>query len=269
MMAIEIEQMTVCLSKCPILQDITLTLEEGKVTMLLGANGAGKTTLLKAILGLIPLEKGTVAYNGKKWPAAPSFRFSPAERAKIMAYVPQHTSPLLRYTVEEFVLMGITPYLGWRNTPAKDHIQRMQSILTDMDLLPLARRSMDTLSGGERQRAYLARAMMQDTPFLLLDEPTASLDYARQHLFLEQLARMVAQSGKGGILTIHDPNLALQYGERFVFLHKGRLLGITSRDEADFPSRFEQLARIVYSPRIALTKAADAEGEPYIIYWKL
>lgn len=120
--------------------------------------------------------------------------------------------------------MGATAYLGAFSRPGRDSLTKAAGILEGLGCARLLGRRMDTLSGGERRMAYLARAVMQDAPYLLLDEPVDSLDFARQHGFLASLRAYTGEKGAGCLMTIHDPGLAYRYCDRLILLHHGGVL---------------------------------------------
>ena len=124
-------------------------------------------------------------------------------------------------TVEEYVLLGAVPYLSFGAVPGRGWRARVAAVLSEMELSALAGCGMGEISGGERQRAALAQVLLTQAPFLLLDEPTAHLDVRRQHEFLQRLRGLSAQQGKGILVSVHDPNLALRYAERVAVLSKG------------------------------------------------
>lgn len=216
---LEIRGLTVCRGKRRVLEDVSFALPQGQLTGVLGLNGAGKTTLIHAILGFCPTVSGAVEIDGQ-----PVKNLSAAGRAKKLSYVPQNYQGGFRFTVEEFVSMGVTAYLGAFSRPGKDSLDKAAETLGALGCSYLSDRSMDTLSGGECRMAYLARAMMQDSPYLLLDEPVDSLDFSRQHGFLESLRVYMGKRNAGCLMSIHDPALAYRYCDRLILLHEGGIL---------------------------------------------
>lgn len=216
---LEIRGLTVCRGKRLILENVSLSLPAGQLAGVLGLNGAGKTTLLHAILGFCPTVSGTIEVDGQ-----PVKKLSAAARAKKISYVPQNYQGGFRFSVEEFVSMGVTAYLGAFSQPGKDSLTKAEAILERLGCPHLLGRSMDTLSGGEGRMAYLARAILQDSPYLLLDEPVDSLDFARQHGFLTSLREYTGEKGAGCLMTIHDPGLAYRYCDRLILIHRGGVL---------------------------------------------
>ncbi|MGL4738724.1 MAG: ABC transporter ATP-binding protein [Cellulosilyticaceae bacterium] len=246
-MSLNLEAVTIGYGKRKIIDRLDLQLEEGEVVALLGCNGMGKSTLFKAILGLIPIQEGSIRINDQ---ALDGCRMR--ERAKYVGYMPQHTTLGQQLYVREFVTMGLTPYLGLWEVPSKAHYAQAEGILEELELLHFAERLVDELSGGERQRVYLARLLLQDPVWMILDEPTASLDYKRQHQILASLRALAHERGKGVFFSIHDPNLALRYADRIVLVHDGRVLGSFKIDETLDTTYLIQQLRHVYDQSLEL-----------------
>lgn len=229
----------------PVLDGVSFELAPGQMTAVLGLNGAGKTTLLRAILGFCPRAAGEVAVDGELLDG-----MSASRRARKLAYVPQRYDGGFSHPVEEFVAMGVTAYLGAFSQPGRDSLRRAAEILRELGCAHLIGRPMDGISGGECRIAYLARAIMQDAGYLLLDEPVASLDFSRQHIFLSGLRRHVAARGAGCLLTLHAPELACAYAGRILILHQNRLLLDLARGDADFEARLSAALVELYGPAV-------------------
>lgn len=200
----------------PVLRECALSLRSGELVFLLGVNGAGKSTLLKSLAGLLPPEAGSVGCGGEGVYDLPLRR-----RARLAAYLPQSV-PATDMTVLEYVLLGAAPHLSFGAVPGREWEERGRSVLALLGAEALAGRGMDSLSGGERQRAALAQVLLTDACFLLLDEPAAGLDVRRQHEFLTLVRALAHSRGKGVLVSAHDPNLALRYGDRVCVLAGGR-----------------------------------------------
>lgn len=203
-------------NKC-ILNQVSLSLHAGELVVLLGVNGAGKSTLLRVLSGILKPQSGIVSYDEE-----PIYPLSPVKRAKLVSLLHQDT-PYCTMTVQEFVLLGVAPYLHFGEIPNKTHHLQAQKIMEQLSLQPLQHRPMNQLSGGERQRAALAQCLMTNATFLLLDEPTASLDIRRQHEFLDLLTALVKTEEKGALVSVHDPNLALDYATSVAVLSQNQL----------------------------------------------
>jgi len=200
------------------LDQVSLSVQPGEILVVIGPNGAGKSTLIRAVSGALPYLSGSVSVNGKDLA-----HLSSIQRARQLAVVPQARNMPAAFTVFQSVLMGRTPYLGWLGqTNSQDHRVTRHSLEQTLTL-ELAERRVGELSGGEQQRVLLARALAQDTPVLLLDEPTTHLDLQHQSSLLN-LVRQLADDKKLAVLMVlHDLNLASLYADRVALLVAGRL----------------------------------------------
>lgn len=199
-------------------QGLSLEIAAGEVVALLGPNGGGKTTLLKTLLGLVPPKAGTLRLEGR-----PLAHFSTRERAKRLAYVPQSHGATFAFTVEEVVLMGRTARAGVLAAPSPHDRAVMREALDRMGIAPLATRPYTMISGGERQLCLIARALAQEPMIVVLDEPTASLDFGNQGRVLREIRRL-AVDGLAVLFSTHDPNHALRFADRAVLIRDGGIL---------------------------------------------
>ena len=199
-----------------ILEDVEIELNKGEILSVVGPNGAGKTTLLKCIAGIVKPEKGMVLLDGKD-----ASRMKRLALARCIAYVPQSSPSKFPITVFDAVLMGRRPYISWR--PSKKDLEMVADILISMGLEDVALRDFDQLSGGQKQKVLLARAVAQDTEYLLLDEPTANLDVKHQIEVMEMISSMVKRNSVAAILAMHDLNLATRFSDRMVMLNAGKV----------------------------------------------
>ena len=201
-------------------RDISLELEPGEVLCLLGPNGAGKTTLFRTLLGLQRPLGGSVRVDDLALE-----RLRPVDIAQRMAYVPQAHITEFSYTVLDVVLMGRTARLKPFASPgpADERIARQK--LDDLGIAALADADYTRISGGQRQLALIARALAQGAPILVLDEPTASLDFGNQTMVLERI-RDLAREGYGIVLSTHDPDHALLVATRVAVIADGGLIAI-------------------------------------------
>lgn len=205
-------------ARAPALDDVTLTLVEGACTIILGPNGSGKSTLLRALLGRVPLTRGSIACLGTPLVAWPR-----AALARAVGVVPQGEYEAFPLTTRALVGMGRYPHLGpWRREGAAD-IAAIDSAMARCDVTQFAERMVDTLSGGEAQRARIARALAQEPRALVLDEPTASLDLKHEMEVLV-LLQSLAASGTTIVLVTHNLSVAAQYAHHVVLLDHGRLV---------------------------------------------
>jgi iron complex transport system ATP-binding protein len=197
---------------------VSLTLARGELLALVGPNGAGKSTLLRLLAGDLPPGGGEVSLDGR-----PLAAYRPGDLARLRAVMPQQTVLQFAFTALEVVLMGRSPHL--RGGEADQDLAIAEAAMARTDCLHLAERSYPTLSTGEQQRATLARALAQETPVLLLDEPTASLDIRHQELVM-QVARERATDGAAVLAVLHDLNLAAAHADRIAVISHGRLAAI-------------------------------------------
>jgi iron complex transport system ATP-binding protein len=194
---------------------LDVKLEQGEVLALLGPNGGGKTTLLKTLLGILKPRDGEVAIDGRSLGA-----ISVRERARLIAYVPQVHMPTFAFTVESVVLMGRTAHGNLFSRPSANDRAVAARMLEQFGIAHLATRPYTMISGGERQLVLLARALAQEPRFVVLDEPTASLDFGNQGKVMRQI-RALAAAGHGVLFTTHDPNHALRAADRAYLLRAG------------------------------------------------
>jgi iron complex transport system ATP-binding protein len=194
---------------------LDVALATGEVLALLGPNGGGKTTLLKTLLGLLKPKAGAVTLAGK-----PLGSYSIRERARVVAYVPQVHIGTFAFTVETVVLMGRTAHGNLFSRPSAHDRAVTAAVLERFGIAQLAARPYTMISGGERQLVLLARALAQEPQFIVLDEPTASLDFGNQGKVMREI-RALASSGHGVLFTTHDPNHALRVADRAYLLREG------------------------------------------------
>lgn len=198
--------------------DLSFTLVGRQVMCLLGPNGSGKSTLFKTILGLLPALDGEVRLDGERVEEWSRRRF-----AKAVAYVPQSHRAFFSFTALDLVVMGRTAHIGAFSMPSGKDRDIAHASLARLGMEHLASRSFPELSGGEQQMVLVARALAQEAQILIMDEPTASLDFGNRVKLLREIRRL-ADGGLGVVLSTHDPDHALQIADQVVLLHQGRAL---------------------------------------------
>lgn len=194
---------------------LDVALATGDVLALLGPNGGGKTTLLKTLLGLLAPQSGEVRLGDRRLASLTS-----RERARLIAYVPQFHIATFAFTVEAVVLMGRTAHGNLFSRPSSADRAIALRVLERFGIAHLRERPYTMISGGERQLVLLARALAQEPQFVVLDEPTASLDFGNQGKVMNEI-RALAKSGHGVLFTTHDPNHALRAADRAFLLRDG------------------------------------------------
>jgi iron complex transport system ATP-binding protein len=214
---IELRGVTVRFGAVDAVRDVSLTVESGEWIALIGPNGAGKTSVLRAICRLVAF-RGEVELDGQS-----VRRLSRRELARVIAFVPQTPITPHELTVAEYVLLGRTPYVAYLGDESRADRLAAQRALDRLELLSFADRPLGSLSGGELQRAVLARALAQEAPILMLDEPTTALDLGRQQQALE-LIDSLRGDGLTVVSTLHDLTLAGQYADRLVLLDRGAVV---------------------------------------------
>lgn len=212
---LEIQNLTAGYPGHPVLDRVSLTLPQGKVTVIVGPNGCGKSTLLKSLAGILKPE-GEIRLDGQSLTS-----LSSQELAQKIAYLPQNRQ-IPDITAERLVLHGRFPYLNYPRRYRKEDYAIARAAMERMGIGDLAQRSLPTLSGGQRQKVYIAMALAQDTPVILMDEPTTYLDMARQLRLMDQ-ARDLADEGKAVVLVLHDLGLAMATADQVIVLANGQV----------------------------------------------
>ena len=206
-------------------EGIDFTLGDGETLCLLGPNGCGKTTLFRTLLGLLPALEGRVELDG-----ADMAHRSRADIARRIAYVPQAQASAFPFTVREMVVMGRAARLDLLAAPSHIDHHIADNALGRLGIAHLAERVFTEISGGERQLALIARALTQEAAILVMDEPTASLDFGNQVRVLEQM-RALSQSGQAIVFATHDPDHAFLCADRVALMHQGRMIALGTPDE--------------------------------------
>ncbi len=240
---LEIRDLTVAYGELVALRRVSLSLGAGELLGVVGPNGSGKSSLIRAITRLVRPLGGDIRLDGREVGA-----LSQRELARWAAVVPQNAYLPDAFTVLEVALMGRTPHLGLLQSEGRADLAAVRRALEQTDAWRLASRRMGELSGGERQRVVVARALAQETPLLLLDEPTAHLDMGHQAAVLDLVRQLCRREGKAVLAAIHDLSLAGQYCDRLVMLNQGRIVGEGEPQEVLSP----QLLASVYGTRVSV-----------------
>lgn len=218
-----------------IAEGISFALASAESIAVLGGNGAGKSTLLRTLLGLLAPLAGSVTTGGVEIAA-----LRPAERARRLAYVPQHDAMSFGFRVIDVVLMARAAQLPWFGPPREADREAARDALARLRIAGLAERSVTELSGGERQLVLIARALAQSAPVLVMDEPTASLDFGNRARVLAEIDHLRA-AGKSIIVSTHEPDVALAHADRALLLGGGRPLALDSVERALTAANIERL----------------------------
>ena len=217
-MGVEVRNLSFSYGDRQVLEDISFRVEPGEMLSILGPNGVGKSTLFRCVLGLLSGYSGEVLINGRS-----GRTMSAQESAKHIAYIPQSSNPAFNYSVFDIVLMGATAGLSRFRSPGKEEMARCGWALEKIGISDLSERCFHRLSGGEKQLVMLARALTQNTPILMLDEPTANLDFGNQLKVLQQV-QSLAREGYTVIQTTHHPEQSYLFSDRILAIHRGRVL---------------------------------------------
>ena len=217
-MSIEVKNLSFSYGDRPVLHDISFSVEKGEFLSILGPNGVGKSTLFRCVLGLLSGYTGQVLVDG-----VDARSFGVQEAARHIAYIPQSSRSIFNYSVFDIVLMGRTSGLATFRSPGRKDKEICHWAMEKVGITRLSDRCFHRLSGGEQQLVLIARALVQKAPILMLDEPTANLDFGNQLLVLEQ-ARSLAREGYTVIQTTHHPEQSYMFSDRILAIQKGRVL---------------------------------------------
>lgn len=202
----------------PVLFNIDLTIQPGTILAIIGPNGCGKTTLIRALTGVLPVKSGQIQVMGEELS-----KLTAIERARRIAVVPQALNLPPAFTGWETVLLGRTPHLNWLGQLSNRDEEIARSAMQRTNSLQLANRYMGELSGGEQQRLMLARALAQEAPILLMDEPTAHLDLQYQVNLLDEIRTLAHEEQLCVMIAMHDLNLVARYADQVALLETGSI----------------------------------------------
>jgi ABC-type cobalamin/Fe3+-siderophores transport system ATPase subunit len=242
---IELNDTSLAIGRRTILRAVTARFERGTFSAILGANGAGKTTLLRGIAGLHPAARGSIRIDDRDVHA-----LSATHRALRVAMISADEPVLDGVTVREIVATGRYPHRRWWEWNERpDDTRAIRNALGDVGLLEFAHRPIDTLSSGERQRAWIALGLAQETPVLLLDEPTSHLDVRAAHDVLRLLRDLCAR-GKTVVCVLHDVNEAAEFADAVLLLGHGGAIAIGPRQDVLTTEKLERTYGITMEPLV-------------------
>lgn len=213
------ENLQIGYSDKPVISGMDLRIPQEKITSIIGPNGCGKSTLLKGLARIIPLQSGTVWLEGQDMA-----KLGTRETAQSMAMLPQGPQAPEGLTVEELVSFGRYPHQRGLQSLKEEDRKLIEWAMRETKVYDLRHRSVDRLSGGQRQRVWIAMALAQDTPVILLDEPTTYLDMAHQLEILELLEKLNREQHKTIVVVIHDLNMAARFSDYLIAMKQGQLL---------------------------------------------
>ena len=217
-MSIEVKHLSFSYGKRQVLKDVSFSVGKGRLLSVLGPNGVGKSTLFRCILGLLHGFQGEITVDG-----ASVSSLGARDLARRVAYIPQSNYPAFQYSVFDMVLMGTTAQSKGFSPPGPKQEAAAREALERLDIGHLAERSYTRLSGGERQLVLIARALAQQSPVLLMDEPTANLDYGNQIRVLTKV-RALADAGYTIVQSTHNPEQSYLFSHQILAMKDGRVL---------------------------------------------
>ncbi len=238
-----------------VLHHVSFEANEGECIAILGKNGAGKTTLFRCILGLLRGYDGSILIDEK-----PARKFSQLELAKVISYIPQAHAPTFNYSVFQTVLMGTNATVSRFKTPGEKEQALALEKLELLGISHLASRGYAEISGGERQLVLIARALVQQAKILVMDEPTANLDYGNQVRIMKQVQTLTSQ-GYLVLLTTHNPEHALLYADKALVLNKGVVIEYGPPNTVLTP----ELIETIYGVKVEMRRLVTAKGKTSIL----
>lgn len=239
---IKVEGLTYSYGPLKALRGVSFEVREGEVVSIVGPNGSGKTTLLKCVMRILK-PSGTIYLDGKRLS-----ELGMRDVAKLAGYVPQEHHPVFTYRVIDFVLLGRAPHHSMFSAPSRKEVELCMKVLKSLGIEHLAERPYTSLSGGQAQLVLIARALAQGAKILLLDEPTAHLDYSNQFKVLKVI-RELTHSGrvKASIMTLHDPNQAMLFSDKAVLLKDGEVVAVGKPEDVLTPERLRDVYGIEFT----------------------
>lgn len=258
-MMLKVDNLSFSYNKKAVLKNISFTAEKGDFVCLIGPNGAGKSTLLKCILHILKTENSHIFLNN-----TPIQTLTAKQIAAQMAYIPQHHTLAFSFSALEVVLMGRTAHLPAFAVPSKEDELLAFDALDKLSIMHLASRAFQTLSGGEQQLVLIARALVQQTPILVMDEPTANLDFGNQYIVMDVISKL-SQNGYLIFLSTHTPEHALQYANKVIALQAGGVVFSGTPQEC----MTDQSLSALYGTPVSIATIQGQNGEIPICYSSL
>lgn len=241
------KELSVSYGKNNILENLSLQLDSGKITVIIGPNACGKSTLLKTLARLLPPNTGQVLLDGREINALPT-----KQVAVRLGFLPQSPITPSGITVGDLVSRGRHPHLSWKTRWSSSDEKATANALEMTGTADLVDRPVDELSGGQRQRVWIALALAQQTEILLLDEPTTYLDLSHQIDVLDLLSELNQSSGTTICMVLHDLNLAARYAHKVVAMRDGGLIAQGTPQQVFTESTIQSIyglkTRIIYDP---------------------
>jgi iron complex transport system ATP-binding protein len=251
---IEARNVSVAYGDRPVVRNVSLAIVAGEMVGLIGPNGAGKSTLLRALSGALRTASGTVLLDGRDISA-----LRPRDRALRLAFVPQSEAAVFEFPVKEVVLMGRHPHVRGLGGETSADFEAAARAMSACDILVLADRPVTALSGGEHRRVLIARALAQESPLLILDEPVAHLDVTHQVEILALARRMADRKSVAILAAVHELNLAAEFCDRLILLAGGAVIAEGVPEEVMTPELLER----AYGSSIQVGRS-PASGKPMI-----
>lgn len=217
-MSMKVDNVSFSYGEKQVLKSVSFSAEYGEFLSVLGPNGVGKSTLFRCMLGLMPVSEGSTTIEGKN-----IADMSVEQLAKCIAYIPQSHSPVFNYSVFDMVLMGTSAQLGLLSSPGKAQKQLAEEALDRLGIAHLKNRGYRNISGGERQLVLIARAIAQQAKILVMDEPSANLDFGNKMRVMQTVRKLTAD-GYSVIQSTHDPDQAYLYSDKILALYGGEVL---------------------------------------------
>ena len=237
--------------KKEVVHGVDFELQRGEFVCIIGANGCGKTTLLKNILGILKPFQGSVFVDGMD-----AGKMDEKEHARHFAYIPQIHTPPFPFSVADVVIMGRTPYIGSLSIVSAEDRRIAYDALCQLSIEDMAYETYTQLSGGQQQLVLIARALAQQTDLLIMDEPTASLDFGNQHLVLSRV-RKLTEKGSSVLMVTHDPNHAFFIADRVIVMEEGRIVADGVPPEVVTSDTLKR----IYNSDVHISQVTDSTGE--------